>query len=363
MSIIRAIAPPLRTYSFDSRMPRLPPVEKSPHTSLRATFCPGVGNSVVTFDQSALSSSATSWARPVSVPWPISERAMRMTMVSSGLITTQASTSGEPSWARTTLFAPSGRLKPSARPAPAADEPTMKERRLNFGMCVMAASPLRFARGRVDRGANALIGSATADVGHRRVDIVVGRFWVLLEQRCCRHHHAALAIAALRHVEVEPGLLHRVQLAVLRQRLDGGDLLGADRSDWDLARARGDAVDVHGAGAALGDAAAVFGAGQSDRIADDPEQWRVGFNVDAIRLSVDGKGNHTVLPVAWYASPYGTEIWRPPLAASLPCSNSNANRKIASRELATPGILQYPWCLCRPIGQPELRQRSLGRPA
>ena len=40
------------------------------------------------------SSSATSWARPVMVPWPISERAMRMTTVSSGLITTQALISG-----------------------------------------------------------------------------------------------------------------------------------------------------------------------------------------------------------------------------------------------------------------------------
>ena len=41
-----------------------------------------------------LSSSATIWARPVRVPWPISERAMRMTTVSSGLTTTQALTSG-----------------------------------------------------------------------------------------------------------------------------------------------------------------------------------------------------------------------------------------------------------------------------
>ena len=40
---MRAAAPPLRTYSCDSRMPRLPPVEKSPHTRLRATFWPGVG--------------------------------------------------------------------------------------------------------------------------------------------------------------------------------------------------------------------------------------------------------------------------------------------------------------------------------
>src|SRR5580692_3828809 len=136
--------------------------------------------------------------------------------------------------------------------------------------------PLRCARGRVDRGAYALVGSAAADVGHRRVDFGIGRLRLVLEQGSRRHHHAALAIAALRHVEIEPGLLYRVQLAVLRQRLDGGDLLGADRSDRDLARARGDTVDVYGAGAALGDAATIFGAGQADRVADDPEQRCVG---------------------------------------------------------------------------------------
>src|ERR1700686_1158524 len=168
--------------------------------------------------------------------------------------------------------------------------------------------PLSRARRRVDRGANALVGSTAADIGHRRVDIGIGRLRLVLKQGSRRHHHAALAIAALRHVEIEPGLLHRVQLAVLSERLDGGDLLAADGADGDLARARGDAVDVHGAGAALGDAATVFGAGQSDRVADDPEQWRVGFNVDVVRLSVDGKGNHTVLPVAWCASPYGTDL-------------------------------------------------------
>src|SRR5262245_29482214 len=68
LSISRAAAPPLRTYSCEVRMPRLPPVEKSPHTRLRATLWLGVGYSVVTFDQSHSSSSATSWASPVSVP-------------------------------------------------------------------------------------------------------------------------------------------------------------------------------------------------------------------------------------------------------------------------------------------------------
>src|ERR1700692_2514592 len=97
---------------------------------------------------------------------------------------------------------------------------------------------------------------------------------------------------------------------------------------------------MHGTGAALGDAAAVFGAGQTDRVTQHPQQGRVGFGVDVVRLSVDGKANHTVLPVEWCASPYGTLASAPTLGPSLPRSKANANRKFVSRELATPGILQ-----------------------
>ena len=45
ISISRAVAPPMRTYSCDMRMPRLPPVLKSPQTRLRFTCWPGVGSS------------------------------------------------------------------------------------------------------------------------------------------------------------------------------------------------------------------------------------------------------------------------------------------------------------------------------
>ena len=126
-------------------MPRLPPVEKSPQARLRATLWPGVGYSVVTFDQSHSSSSATSWARPVRVPWPISERAMRMTVVSSGRITTQTLISGEPSAARTTVGPPVGRSNPMARPAPTAAEPMTKERRLRLTCLFMGKSPQALA--------------------------------------------------------------------------------------------------------------------------------------------------------------------------------------------------------------------------
>src|SRR4051794_9251977 len=180
------------------RMPRLPPVPKSPQTRLRATLWPGVGYSVVTLFQSHSSSSATIWASPVSEPWPISVRAMRITTVSSGRITTQALTSGEPSAARTISGPPNGRLRPRASPPPAAAELTTNERRFIFGTKFMCPS-LRVRRG-VDRRAHLLEGAASTDVGDRIVDVLVGRLRLLSEQRRYRHDHSALAEAALRHV-------------------------------------------------------------------------------------------------------------------------------------------------------------------
>src|SRR6266404_2430533 len=268
ISISRAAAPPWRTYSCESRMPRLPPVPKSFHTRLRARFCPGVGYSVVTFDQSHSSSSATSWARPVSVPWPISDRAMRMTTVSSGRITTQALTSGEPSAARTTGGPPKGISRPIARPVPSAALPITKARRLSVGIWIMAASS-NVSRG-VDRLAHLLEGAAAADIGDGFVDVLVGRLRFLLEKRRHRHDHSGLAISALRYVVVDPGFLHLVQCAVGRQSFNGGDLLASGVADQYAARAHRNAIDMDGTGPALCNAATVFGARKADVFPDRP---------------------------------------------------------------------------------------------
>src|SRR5213594_2131436 len=228
-SIMRASAPPLRTYSFDSRMPRLPPVEKLPHGRLRATDWPGVGYSVVTFVQSASSSSATICARPVSVPSPISERATRTTTVSSGRMTTHALISGEPSWARTTLV-PNGIFRPRVSPAPTAAVPMTNERRSIFGVFVIMALPLCLRRG-VNGLAHLLERAAAADVGDPRVDVGVGRLRLVLQQRRHGHDHPGLAVAALGHVVVDPRLLHLVQDAAAREALDRGDLLALGHAD------------------------------------------------------------------------------------------------------------------------------------
>src|SRR5688572_7284363 len=109
----------------------------SPHTRLRERFWCAVICSIETFCQLHSSSSATSCARPVCVPWPISARTMRMTVVSSGFTTTHAFTSESPAVeaAASAEDMPKGTFRPSASPPPAAAaEPTMNLRRERFGV-------------------------------------------------------------------------------------------------------------------------------------------------------------------------------------------------------------------------------------
>src|SRR5262245_34719202 len=142
-------------------------------------------------------------------------------MPSSGRTTTQAviSTPSPGFWAK----APSG-PKPTVSPPPITADVLRNSLREVF------MTPSRFRRLRrlcrgVDRRADARVGPTAADVGHRRVDVLVARVRVLREQRDRRHDLARLAVAALRDLVVDPGLLHRVQLPFLREALDGEHLL------------------------------------------------------------------------------------------------------------------------------------------
>src|SRR5215831_16189508 len=77
-----------------------------------------------------------------------------------------------------------GRLMLSRRPPPAA---ALACRSLRREKAVMVSLPS--ALGSVlDRGTDAAVGAAAADVaGHRRVDVGVGRLGGVGEQRCRRH--------------------------------------------------------------------------------------------------------------------------------------------------------------------------------
>src|SRR3954447_26273847 len=159
---------------------------------------------------------------------------MRITTVSSGRITTHALTSGAASAARA-ASTPNGMRMPSESPPPAAMAALRKERRFSFTYGI-AGLRSRLG-GQVDRLAHLLIGAAAADIGNGAVDGGVARLRVILQQRGDRHDHTALAVAALRHVVVEPGLLHLVQFAVSGEALDCRDLLGNHRIDRHRARA------------------------------------------------------------------------------------------------------------------------------
>src|SRR5262245_53729307 len=102
-----------------------------------------------------------------------------------------------------------GSFQPRVNPPSAAAVETTKPRRLRVMVLLIVAS-LRLAPvpgrdlarrdlacGRMDRGADALVGAAAADVGHRRVDVGIGRLRLLLQQRDGGHDLAGLAVAAL----------------------------------------------------------------------------------------------------------------------------------------------------------------------
>src|SRR5262245_27870169 len=223
---------------------------------------------------------------------------MRMTHVSSGLTTTHAWTSVPVSAASLPSTGPTskGNRTPMARPPPAAAVPTMKLRRVRpaalMRVFLSFMSDLLPAGGHVHRGPDALIRAAPADIRHGLVDVPVGRVRRLLQERRCRHDLAGLAVAALWYVERRPGSLYGMR-AGGRQAFDGEDLVaGLQPSHGNGARANELAVDVHRAGAALGDAAAVLGARQTHLLADDPQQGRVGFHRHLTDLAVDVELRH-----------------------------------------------------------------------
>src|SRR5438477_3605152 len=154
-----------------------------------------------------------------------------MMMASSGRITTQALIStAAPGFCAS---AP-GMLNPTERPPPIAADCFRNLLRagsnLQANVLAMAAPSLCLRRLQglrrgVDRRADARIGSAAADVGHRRVDVLVAGVAILCEQGDRRHDLPRLAVAALRHFVIDPRLLHRLQLAALREPFDGQYLL------------------------------------------------------------------------------------------------------------------------------------------
>src|SRR5580704_12293969 len=265
------------------------------------------GYVVDTRDQSASISSAKTMAKPVRLPWPISATGMASTIAPSAPMVAQApSAAGVPPSASAaagrTNSAP-GMLKAKVSPA----EPWRKPRRESAPCGLRSILPMTLLNmasrsllgGALDGAEDARIGAATADIAiHVANDVVAARILVRRKQRRGLHDLPGLAIAALRHLQIEPGLLQRM-VAVGRQALDGGDVLARHHGDRRLARAHRLAVEMHRAGAAHAGAAAVFRAGELEVLAHNPEQRRFRTGIHTGRFVIDGEGDrHHALPYA-----------------------------------------------------------------
>src|SRR5688572_3991109 len=139
----------------------------------------------------------------------------------------------------------------------------------------------------LDGADNPRIGAAAAEIAVHVLDDLRTRGLLVAREQVGRLHDlSGLAVAALRHLLRDPGALQRM-IGLGRKPFDGGDALAGDLRRGDLARARGTAVDMDGAGATQAGAAAEFGAAELEMLAHDPEQRRVGCDVDARFLAID----------------------------------------------------------------------------
>jgi hypothetical protein len=152
--------------------------------------------------------------------------------------------------------------------------------------------PRHLCGSRVDRGANARIGAATAQIaGHHLIDALVRWLGDMLEKRNGLHDLAGLTIAALRDLMFDPGLQNRVCVSIC-QPFDRDHRLSGDVADTRLAGTDSLSVDPDRAGATLRHSASVFGTCDTEFVAQHPKQGHLGNDVNPVLGPIDREFDH-----------------------------------------------------------------------
>ena len=136
--------------------------------------------------------------------------------------------------------------------------------------------------------------AAAQIIAQRFQHLVLGRVWRALQQRLGRDDHAVEAIAALRGLLVDEGLLHGIGVLARAEAFERHNVAAGAALDRDHAGARRDAVDQHGAGAAFAEPAAIFRSVQFEIVAQHIKQGGVGRGVDVMGFAVDGQAHRAL---------------------------------------------------------------------
>src|SRR5262245_44032277 len=177
---------------------------------------------MATLSTSTSSSSAISMGSDVYVPCPISITGITNVTLPARSMRRKAFGANGASAVSVSRISPrAGSPNPSSNPPPRAAPTCRKLRREEEtgawrSLDTVLISPLlaahagelfvsRSAGRLLDRGADALIRAATADVtGHRIVDIRIARLRLVRQKRAGGHDLPRLAVATLRHIERKP---------------------------------------------------------------------------------------------------------------------------------------------------------------
>lgn len=135
---------------------------------------------------------------------------------------------------------------------------------------------------------NCRVSAAAADVAlHAGGHISLGQFGILGEQLDSLHDHSGRAVAALERALSQEGFLDWVQLVALGQPFDGQNRLFLDVGHRRDAGSDALAVGEDSASATLALAAAVFGAGEVEVLAQDLQQRALRIGGDSAGLPIN----------------------------------------------------------------------------
>src|ERR1041385_2402788 len=141
--------------------------------------------------------------------------------------------------------------------------------------------------------ADTVIGSTSAGVGHLCIDVRVRGVWWLWKERHGCQDLPRLAVAALRNIKLLPGKLYRMR-SISRQPFDCGDLPAGSSACLQITGSHRNAINQDGASAALTDAAAVLRTGQTNRIAEHPQEGCLRLGIHGILDAINKKSDRHI---------------------------------------------------------------------